>query len=257
MHLPHCLERTVVIHATRDTVFRYFTDSSRWSAWWGAGSTVDAQPGGKVYIRHPNGVETLGEVLEVCPPERMVFTYGYASGKPIAPGASRVTIVLEDHPAGTRLRLTHEFADEPARDEHAQGWRFQLSVFANVVANEVYAGVEGVIDAWFGVWAEPDAGKRAAILAGTVAPGIEFRDRFSLLEGPADMTAHIAAALRFMPGIRLQRRGDLRHCQGTVLAEWIAVNQEGQTRGSGSSVFSLEPGGRIRAVTSFWNPQSA
>src|SRR5579885_3364129 len=233
MHLPHCLERTVVIHATRDTVFRYFTDSSRWSAWWGAGSTVDAQPGGKVYIRHPNGVETLGEVLEVCPPERMVFTYGYASGKPIAPGASRVTIVLEDHPAGTRLRLTHE------------------------VANEVYAGGEGVIDAWFGVWAEPDAGKRAAILAGTVAPGIEFRDRFSLLEGPADLTAHIAAALRFVPGTRLQRRGDLRHGQATVLAEWIAVNQEGQTRGSGSSVFSLEPGGRIRAVTSFWNPQSA
>ena len=38
--------------------------------------------------------------------------------------------------------------------------RASLSVFANVVANELYAGVEQVIDAWFAAWAEPDEALR-------------------------------------------------------------------------------------------------
>jgi uncharacterized protein YndB with AHSA1/START domain len=137
--LPYSLNRSVVIKAHPETVFRYFTDSARWANWWGAGSSIDARPGGKVYVRHSNGVEALGEVLEVAPGRRIVFTYGYATGKPIAPGSSRVTIQLEPDEAGTRLELTHEFAEAGPRDEHVQGWRFQLSLFSNTVANEVYA----------------------------------------------------------------------------------------------------------------------
>src|SRR5271166_1868074 len=138
--LPHQLNRTVVIKAKPETVFGFFTDSARWANWWGAGSTIDAKPGGKVYIRHANGIESLGEVLEVSPPERIVFTYGFASGNPIPPGSSRVTIRLEPDEEGTRLHLFHEFAEAGPRDEHVQGWRFQLSLFGNAVANEAYSG---------------------------------------------------------------------------------------------------------------------
>ena len=60
--LIHRLERSIVIQARPETVFRFFTDSERWAKWWGAGSTIDARPGGKVLILHPGGVETLGEV---------------------------------------------------------------------------------------------------------------------------------------------------------------------------------------------------
>src|SRR5580700_2941486 len=95
--LPHRLDRTVVIRAACETVFRFFTDSARWASWWGAGSTIDPRPGGKVLIRYPNAVEVSGEVLEVLAPERIVFTYGYASGTPIPPGGSRVTISLEPY----------------------------------------------------------------------------------------------------------------------------------------------------------------
>src|SRR5580693_2250302 len=101
--LPYNLDRTVVIRAKRETVFQFFTDSSRWASWWGAGSTIDAKPGGKVYIRHANGVESVGEVLEVQAPERIAFTYGFATGQPIPPGSSRVTIHLQPHESGTRL----------------------------------------------------------------------------------------------------------------------------------------------------------
>lgn len=183
-----------------------------------------------------------------------MFTYGYASGAPVPPGGSRVTIHLEEESGGTRLHLCHEFAEESGRDEHVQGWRFQLSIFANVVANEVHAGATSLVDAWFDTWAEPDHGKRAASLARIAAPEIRFRDRFSLLDGIPDVTAHIAASLRFMPGVRLQRRGDIRHCQGTVLADWAAVGNEGQLRGTGTNIFLLGADGRIQSVTGFWNP---
>lgn len=252
--LPYSLDRTVVIHATPETVFRFFTDSARWAAWWGAGSTIDAQPGGKVYVRHPGAVEALGEVLEVSPPERIVFTYGYAAGKPMAPGASRVTIRLEPDPRGTRLHLQHEFAEAAPRDEHIQGWRFQLSVFSNVVANEVYAGASGVVDRWFAAWQVPDDKAREVMFAKLVIPAIRFRDRFSLLDGIADLTAHTGAAQRFMPGMHLERRGDVRHCQGTVLADWVARSADGQVKMSGTSVFVFAPDVRIESVTSLANP---
>src|SRR3954462_5276955 len=93
-NLPHRLDRSLTIQAPRETVFRFFTDSARWAAWWGAGSTIDARPGGQVRILHPGGAEVIGEILTVEPPDRLVFTYGYASGNPIPPGASTVTIEL-------------------------------------------------------------------------------------------------------------------------------------------------------------------
>jgi len=251
--LPYSLNRTVMIQAKPETVFRFFTDSARWAIWWGAGSTIDAQPGGKVYIRHPNGIESLGEVLEVRDPERISFTYGFASGQPIPPGSSRVTIRLDPDQAGTRLHLLHEFAEPGPRDEHVQGWRFQLSLFANAVANEVYADATGAVDAWFGAWVISDAQAREEALARIATPQIRFRDRYSLLDGMADLMAHIGAAQRFMPGIGLKRKGGVRHCQGTVLADWIAAGSDGQERMSGTSVFAFSPDGRIDSVTGFTN----
>ena len=89
---------------------------------------------------------------------------GYASGTPMAPGASRVSITLAPHAEGTRLELVHEFADVAVRDEHVQGWRYQLSLFGNVVANEVNAGVAKAIDRWFELWSETDASARERTL---------------------------------------------------------------------------------------------
>lgn len=251
MDLPHRLDRTVVIQAPRETVFRYFTDSGRWAAWWGAGSSIEPRRGGKVYIRHPNGVEVIGEVLDLSSPERIVFTYGFASGTPVAPGGSRVTIHLEEDPAGTRLHLTHEFAEESARNEHVQGWRFQLSLFGNTVTNEVHAGAPGLVDAWFQAWAEPDETKRAEALSRIALPEVRFRDRYSMIAGTADLMAHITAAQRFL-GLRMERRGNVRHCQGTVLADWVALAKDGTERAAGTNVFVLNADGRIDTVTGLW-----
>ena len=68
MLLPHVLDRTILIRATADTVFGYFTDSARWASWWGAGSSIDPRPGGPLVIRYPDGTEVLGEVLDMSKP---------------------------------------------------------------------------------------------------------------------------------------------------------------------------------------------
>ncbi len=252
MSLPYQLDRVITIAAPRETVFSFFTDNTRWAAWWGKGSTIDARAGGRVHIVHPNNVEMAGEVVALSPPDSITFTYGYGAGGPIPPGGSLVTIRLEPHSEGTRLHLTHTFSDIAQRDHHVQGWRFQLSLFSNAVLNLLHDGADTTVDAWFGLWSEPDAGLRSRTLARIASPDVQFHDRFSALEGIDEVDAHVTAALRFMPGLSLQRRGSIRHCQGVVLADWAAMGSDGGSRGTGTNVFHLGPDGRIVSATGFW-----
>jgi uncharacterized protein YndB with AHSA1/START domain len=254
MDLPHRLDRTIVIEAPREIVFRYFTDNTRWSAWWGAGSTIDARPGGRVLIRYPNALEATGEVVELSPPERIVFTYGYAAPALPPAGGSRVTIRLESAAHGTRLHLVHEFEDAASRDHHVQGWRYQLSLFANVVSDEVLHDVAGQVGRWFDAWAEPDDSARRQALTDIASAGIRLRDRYSCVEGIDELAAHIGAAQRFMPGVRMKADGDVRQCQGMVLAGWTAAGDDGKPQSRGTNVFVFGLDGRIESVTGFWSP---
>jgi uncharacterized protein YndB with AHSA1/START domain len=250
---PHLLERTVDIGATVDTVFEYFTDSALWAAWWGTGSAIDPRPGGRMLIRHNNGVEVTGEVLEVDPPRRIVFTYGYATGAQLPKaGDSQVTIALEPQGTSTRLHLRHAFADVAPRDQHVQGWRFQLSVFATVIADRVHAGAADTVDAWFAAWSNPDGATRDAAVARIAAPDIRFRDRYSLVQGHEDLQAHLGAVHRFMPGMRIVRDGAVRHCQGVVVVDWVARGTDEAERGRGQNVFTLGGDGRILDVVGLW-----
>jgi uncharacterized protein YndB with AHSA1/START domain len=250
--LPHQLDRTVVIEAPPEIVFRFFTDAGRWAAWWGTGSTIDAHPGGRLLIRYPEGTQVIGEVLELATPERIVFTYGYVSGQMIPPGGSLVTIRLAPDPRGTRLELRHDFTEAGVRDEHVQGWRYQLSLFSNIVANDLHGDVASIVDEWFGAWLDRDTRQRRQRLAAIAAPDVRFRDRFSLVDGVDELNEQIGAAQRFMPGLRMERRGDLHHCQGLVLADWVVLTAEDQERGRGTNVFAFGPGKKIEAVTGFW-----
>ena len=247
--LDHALERTVLIRAPRETVFRYFTDSARFASWWGPGSAIDGRPGGAVRIRYPNGATASGEVLSIRPPEAVAFTYGYDDpGKPIPSGGSRVTITLEDHPEGTLLRLRHDVADAATRDAHVPGWRFQLALFANVAAREAHAGAAAAIDRFFAVWSETDPARRTAELASIAAPDVSFRDAWACTSGIEDLAAHIGAVQVHAAGSALARDGEPRICQGTALADWVARRPDGGSAARGTNVFDLAPDGRIARV---------
>lgn len=254
--LAHALERTVLIRATRATVFRFFTDPARFAGWWGAGSHIEGVPGGAVRIRYPNGVLATGQVVEVVPDRRIVFTYGYEDpAKPIAPGASRVTISLEDRGQATLLRLRHELADAPTRDAHGPGWRFQLALFANVAASDQHAQLAPLVDRFLALWSDPDASRRLATLAEVATDDLAFRDAFACLEGPAELAGHIGAAQLHMPGLTLTREGEVRHCQGVALADWIARAPGGEVKARGTNVFDLAADGRICRVVGLWPPR--
>jgi uncharacterized protein YndB with AHSA1/START domain len=247
------LDRSVVIHAEPSVVFRFFQDNERWAGWWGKGSTIESRPGGRVLIRHAEGVDVVGEVIEVAPPDRIVFSYGFLDRRAEPAGDSRVTISLEPIGQSTRLRLTHEFNDAAARDEHVQGWRFQLSVFANVVANEVHAEAATAVDAWFMAWSVSDPIARKDAFARVSSHDVGLRDRFSLIDGLDDLVAHTAAYQRFFPGIRFERNGDVRHCQGVVLADWVTHGDEGTARLNGTCCFTFNTANQIEAVINFIN----
>ena len=248
----HHLTRTIVIEAPRELVFSFFTDAQRWATWWGPGSTIDPKPGGRMVIRYPDGSEAVGEVVSVNRPESIVFTYGYASGKMIPPGGSRVSVNLVADPRGTVLHFKHEYDDKAVLDMHVQGWRYQLSLFGNAVANLLHANAAATVDEWFGAWLETDQAKRGQRLAAIAASDVRFRDRYSLVNGVDEVNAQIGAAQQFMPGLRMERRGDVRHCQGQVLADWAAIGADGQERGRGTNLYSFGPHGKIESVVGFW-----
>jgi uncharacterized protein YndB with AHSA1/START domain len=251
--LEHVLERSVLIRATRPTVFRFFTDSARFADWWGPGSRIEGRTGGAIAIRYPNGITASGTVLDIVEGERIVFTYGYdGPDQSIPPGGSRVTITLREHPEGTLLELRHELADPLARDHHVPGWRYQLALFANVAARQQQGDIARLVDRYFTLWSEPDAARRQRELESIASADVTFRDAFGCTSGRDDLSAHVGASQFHRPGTRLRREGDVRQCQGTALADWVAVGDDGSSRSRGTNVFEMAPDGRIAGVVGFW-----
>jgi uncharacterized protein YndB with AHSA1/START domain len=77
----------------------------------------------------------LGEYLEVEPPHRVVFTWGFEGPDPIAEaGSTRVEVTLERDGDGTRLTLFHHGLPERTRDAHAEGWAHYLARLAPAAA---------------------------------------------------------------------------------------------------------------------------
>jgi len=250
--LIHGLKRTIVIAARRSTVFRYFTDSARFADWWGEGSSIEGRKGGVVEIRYPNGVLAFGEILEITPPERVVFTYGYESGKPIPPGSSLVTVLLKDHSEGTELTLIHDFSDAAVRDHHIQGWRYQLALFSNVASRYEHSNVQEIVDSYYELWNTTDANLRAERMSKILDPGIRFQDKHSCTSGMEDLTPHLAAMHQFMPGLTISREGDVQECQGTAISRWITRRADGTESAKGLNVYHLTPDGKIARVIGFW-----
>ena len=97
------------------------------------------------------------------------------------------------------------------------------------------------------------AATREAAVGRIAAPAIRFRDRYSLVAGLEDLHAHLAAVHRFMPGMRIERVGAARHCQGVAVVDWVARGPDGAERGRGQNVFTLGGDGRIVDVVGLWD----
>jgi len=123
--------KTIFVRATPEQLFPFFTDPAKMLLWIGTEVDLDARPGGTLRIV-PNRVDVIrGTYLEITPPTRVVFTWGFeGSGQALPAGASVVEIVLEPVEGGTEVRLTHRALPDGIREAHAAGWTHYLDRIA-------------------------------------------------------------------------------------------------------------------------------
>ncbi|HYP48114.1 MAG TPA: SRPBCC domain-containing protein [Thermoleophilaceae bacterium] len=129
------VEREVHVAASPQTVFEFFTDPDKMTRWMGSVVELEPEPGGDLRIDLNGRWVASGEFVEVTPPSRVVFTWGWEEGMAVAPGSSTVEITLQPDGAGTLVRLTHR--DLPSDEEcasHDHGWAGYLDRLAIATA---------------------------------------------------------------------------------------------------------------------------
>lgn len=142
------VEREIVIAARPETVWEFLVDEAKATRWMGTSASFDPRPGGLYRVEVLPGHTARGEFVELDPPRRLVFTFGWESGQAaaIAPGSSTVEVVLTPNEEGTLLRFTHQdLPGTEAAESHARGWEHYLERL-RVVASGADPGVDPWLD---------------------------------------------------------------------------------------------------------------
>jgi uncharacterized protein YndB with AHSA1/START domain len=119
--------REVRIDAAPETVYEFLVDPDRMIQWMGRKAELEPRPGG-IFRVDLNGTHvSRGEFLELNPPHRVVFTFGWEGDTSIVKaGESIVEVTLTAEGDGTLLKLTHKDLPEDSRGSHGHGWEHYL-----------------------------------------------------------------------------------------------------------------------------------
>jgi uncharacterized protein YndB with AHSA1/START domain len=125
------VEREIAIAASPETVWGFLVEPEKMTRWMGLTAALDPRPGGVYRCDVIPGHTARGEVVEIDPPRRLVFTWGWEPGpegpNPVPPGSSTIEIELVPDGGGTLLRFTHR--DLPSAESaasHGRGWDHYL-----------------------------------------------------------------------------------------------------------------------------------
>ena len=128
------VEREVFVRAARPDVFAMFVDPAKLVTWLGISAGLDPEPGGLFRFEITAGEFCSGRYVEVEPPRRVAFTWGWEGDEiPIAPGSTLVEVELTEADGGTLVRLTHSRLPDAFAELHADGWRQFLARLAAVL----------------------------------------------------------------------------------------------------------------------------
>jgi uncharacterized protein YndB with AHSA1/START domain len=123
------------IDAPPETVFSFFSDRDRWLRWQGVTATIDPRAGGVFRMNVRGDGFASGRFLEVRPPERVVFTWGWEASEGIPPGSTTVEVHLRPEGTGTRVVLRHRhLPTTESVEQHAWGWSHYLDRLMIVAA---------------------------------------------------------------------------------------------------------------------------
>ncbi len=151
---PIIIER--IFDAPRELVWKMWTEPEHFKRWWGPRNftcpvfEMDVRVGGKYFwcMSSPEFGDgySIGEYLEVIPPEKLVFSisfadkdrnivspviYGFPEG---SPDVSSMIVELEDLGGKTKMRLT-DFGDivGEMRDMSIAGWHESFDKMSEVL----------------------------------------------------------------------------------------------------------------------------
>jgi uncharacterized protein YndB with AHSA1/START domain len=127
------LELEIQINARPETVFAFFVDPEKYRRWKGDSAELDPRPGGIYRVVMPSRDIVRGEYVDVDPPRRVVFTWGFEGDEPVPAGSTTVEVTFEpgSEPDTTLVRLRHSgLPDESQRSMHNVGWRHFLDRLA-------------------------------------------------------------------------------------------------------------------------------
>jgi uncharacterized protein YndB with AHSA1/START domain len=128
------VERELEIAASPEAVWQLLTDPAEATRWMGQAADFDLRPGGSYRVDVIPGNVASGEFVEIDPPRRLVYTWGWeGEGNPVPPGSSTIEFELEPSGKGTLLRFRHSNlpSDESAAS-HGHGWDHYLGRLAVV-----------------------------------------------------------------------------------------------------------------------------
>ena len=136
--------------APRGRVFAAWLDPKSIARWIGPRSVnaealeLTAKTGGhyRIHMRGADGSSgptVEGVYREIVRPERLVFTWKWASGHPMGASGQETLITLtfrEIAPSKTQMTLRHEFFEtKNSRDSHNQGWNASFDKMAELLAS--------------------------------------------------------------------------------------------------------------------------
>ena len=139
------VERQIEIAASPETVWQLLTDPEEAVSWMGQTAWFDLRPGGEYRVAVIPGNVARGEFVEIDPPRRLVFTWGWEPGgmSSVPPGSTTVEFELVPNGEGTLLRFIHRDLPNTSAEAHAHGWAHYLGRLA-----EAAAGGDPGADPW-------------------------------------------------------------------------------------------------------------
>jgi uncharacterized protein YndB with AHSA1/START domain len=119
----------VSIAAPIEVVWAHLTTAEGLVRWVGPYATADPTPGGALRWTHPNGATVIGRFLELTPPRRVVFTYGWEHDlMGVPPESTTVEIDLTERDGTTTVHLVHHGLPPEVVPDHERGWTYFLGI---------------------------------------------------------------------------------------------------------------------------------
>lgn len=120
------------------------------------------------------------------------------------------------------------------------------------MSNATAVNVTETVDAYLASLGEPDAGKRAALIAASWTPGGRYVDPARDVSGAAEMEATIAGVHAQSPGATFRRTTAIDAHHEYVRFGWDMVAADGSIAVSGIDIGVVAEDGKLRTITGFF-----